>query len=574
MAPMLTAEVADETKPLIPPPEPTKDAKTAKAEKGEEEGDDEEKAEKGTNVSPTLLKLKNAAEMETKAWLDAISGETAIRVRLLRKEPKQHRDPETQDMVKVDGTIQVFDRTVDEEEIQKLHGGGTFQIVVQTKNAKGQWAFFGAKTFEIAGDPNIRGIPRTHTPPKNEPTVVMPQKDPTEGKLLDKTFGFMMDELGRARHQPPQQISTGIDPATMQAMIKPLEIQIAALNELLKQKDAEIARVRETAGKDPFRDKMLDTLMDGDSARVRALNENHASEIRQLKEGFRQDLERERDRHQRDVERMEKAHERELSAIKGSNDQAIEMAKQKGDVTKMVLEGQNKQLEKQVERLETEIATLRAKKEQSIKEKVDELQAIKDLVGDDDEEEASTIEKVIGAIGNIPAVVKMAERASGGGQAPAQQQAQPQAPKRQIVRNKETGEVSLRTETGQLLPLKKAPVSVTTGEGKQVEIPSIDPEQVKQAVGYMESAFRSNTDAATFAATARPFISDTMLGAIRTLGITEFLVKVGKIDGVSVLSTMRGRQWTKKVAAALLGDDDAPPAADPAPDVPQEASTP
>jgi hypothetical protein len=375
----------------------------------------------------------------------------------------------------------------------------------------------------------------------------------------------MMDEMSRQRNQPPPApISTGIDPATMQAMIKPLEIQIAALNDLLKQKDAEIARVRESAGKDPFRDKMLDTLMDGDSARVRTLNENHASEIRQLKEGFRQDLERERDRHQRDVERMEKAHERELSAIKASHEQAIEMAKQKGDVTKMVLDGQNKQLEKQVDRLESELTTLRAKKEQSIKEKVEELEAIKNLVGGDEDEEQSTFEKVINAVGNLPAVVNLAERAAGGGQAPAQQQAQQQRPKREIVRDKTTGEVSLRTESGQLLPLKKAPVAVTTGEGKQVEIPPVDPAQVKQAVSYMEGAFRSGTDPVMFASTARPFISEPMLGAIRTLGITEFLIKVGKVDGTSVLATMRGRQWAKKVAAALMGEDDTPAPADPA----------
>lgn len=542
---------------LAPAPngKPTKEG----AELKEEEDKDAPEGKRG--VSNVLAKLKNAQEMETRAWLDAIAGESPVRVSLLRKDPKEHRDPDTGEMVKTDGTLKVYDRAIDEEEVQRVHGGGTYQLSVKTKNTSGQWQYFAAKTFEIAGDPKTRDL-RSAAPSK-EPTIVIPQKDPTEGKILEKQFAFMADMVRDGNRQPQQ--SPGIDPATMQAMIRPLEIQITALTKQLADKDVEMARVREHAGKDPFRDKMLETMMDGESSRITALRTNHESEIRQLKEGFRQDLERERDRHQRDLERIDKQHEREVAAIKASNDQSIALSSQKADITKMVLDREVGTLEKQIARMDTELAALRAKKEMSIKEKVEELSAIKELVGDGDGEEASGWEKAIGAIGQLPIVAKLAERATGG--APAQQV--PQAPpKNQIVRNKTTGEVSLRKPDGTELPLKRRPVAVTTGDGQQVEIPALDPEQVKQAVTFMEGAFRTGTDPVMFASSARPYVSESMLGVIRTLGISEFLIKVGRIDGTSVLSTLRGRQWAKKVAAALMGEEDAPapaaPVADPA----------
>lgn len=516
--------------------------------------------------SVVMDRLKKAGDLEVRDWLEQIAGQAAMKVALKRMEPKQFRDPDTGELVKCDGTLYTYDRAIDPDEIQRLYGGGTYQLVVQTRKTDGRWGYFGATTVEIAGDPNLKAMPRVLPTPAPQQTAP-PAAPPTDGKMLDKMTDFMIGQMREgARPQTPQVIHQGLSDAAVQAMIKPLELQIANLTKLLELKDQEMARVRETAGQDPFRDKMLNTLMDGDSARVKALRENYDSEIRQLKEGFRQDLERERDRHQRDVERMEKAHERELSALKSSHEQAIALATQKGDITKMVLERETATLEKQLEANRAELTALRARKDQSIKEKVEELNAIKELVGDDDEEEQSTIERIIGAVGNIPAVVNLAERAAGGGQQRAQVQvaAAPEQPK--IVRNKETGEVHLRKADGSLIPVKKKPVPVTTSDGQQFELPPVDPEQVKQAIQFMEGAFRSDTDPKTFAASARPFLSENMLGAMRALGISEFLSKVGKISAASPLATMRGRQWTKKVAAALLGEEDAPQNAAPAPD--------
>lgn len=581
--PILTTE--SEVDVGVPPPEPEagkangkppkpKDAKPeAKSEVKETPVEEEGKAEstgaaaRASNVHSAVMdRLKKSQDMEVRDWLDQISGEAPMRAALHRKDPKNFLDPLTQQFVKVDGVLTTYDRAVDPEEVQKTYGGGTYQLVVQTRGTDGKWKYFGAKTFEVAGDPNLNAIPRAMKP-EPAPTVQIPQKDPSDGKMLDKMTDFMIGQMREgARPQAPQVIHQGLSDSAVQAMIKPLELQIANLTKLLELKDQEMARVRETAGQDPFRDKMLNTLMDGDSARVKALRENYDSEIRQLKEGFRQDLERERDRHARDLERMEKAHERELTALKSSHEQAIALATQKGDITKMVLERETATLEKQLEANRAELTALRARKDQSIKEKVEELNAIKELVGDGDEEEQSTIERIIGAVGNIPAVVNLAERAAGGGQQRAQVQvaAAPEQPK--IVRNKETGEVHLRKADGSLIPVKKKPVPVTTSDGQQFELPPVDPEQVKQAIQFMEGAFRSDTDPKTFAASARPFLSENMLGAMRALGISEFLSKVGKISAASPLATMRGRQWTKKVAAALLGEEDAPQNAAPAPD--------
>jgi hypothetical protein len=296
--------------------------------------------------------------------------------------------------------------------------------------------------------------------------------------------------------------------------------------------------------------------MDNESARITALRTQHEAEVRMLKEGFAQTEKNLRDQFQRDLDRVERMHDRELAQIKTGNEQIVGFAKHAADTQKTVLERELSALDKQLTKMDAELVALRAKKEQSFKEKFEEMNALKELVGGDEEAEESTFTKVIGAIGNLPAVVSMAERVGSGGK--PQQQVQ-EAPKSRMVRDTTTGEVFIRTPQG-MVPVKKKPQAITKESGEQVEIPAVDPDMVAQAVSFMEGAYRSGTDPKTFADSARPMVPPTVLGAIRTLGVTDFLIKVAKLDGTSALMTQSGRNWAKKVAAHLLGEEQpAPP---------------
>jgi hypothetical protein len=274
-----------------------------------------------------------------------------------------------------------------------------------------------------------------------------------------------------------------------------------------------------------------------------------------------------RDQHQRDIDRMERAHERELASMKTSAETERRALETTQSTQKMVLDNEIKRLEKEIGAQGTELIALRAKKDQSVGDKIKEMKDLKELLGDDDDDDdddKSTITRVIEAAGNLPIVAALADRVSGGGaQQAAQQQAaataaaeaqQQQPQRRRLVRDKRTGQVMAPNNQGQLVPLQRV---VPSADGNsQVAIPSVDPATVKMALDYMTSAFQSGTTPEDFAESARPMIPQSVLGAMRALGIDEFMSKVAQLDGTSPLATQSGRNWRRKVAAKLLGETD------------------
>lgn len=547
-----------------PPAEPKSKLEEDGDAELEEDGNSKPRARGGN--SAVLQKLKVATDMEVRDWLQALSAETAIKVIVTRREPKFFRDPQTGEDVKTDGMLTSYERQVTEEEIQQRFGGGTYLLRVNTRGASGRWEYFAAKTIEIAGDPKISAAHRERAPQREQAPVVIPDSSGAT-EITKLAFGMMREQVNAANNRQPAP--TGLDPVLLQAVLAPLNNQISALNAQIIAKDQALAEAR-NAPKDPFQQQLLSSMLTGESARVESLRTNHESEIRQLREGFTQTEARLRDQHARDIDRLERAHERELAAIRAANEQALAMAKQSADVQKQVLDAENRRLSKELDDVKSDLKELRAKKDQSIGEKIKEMKDLKELVNGDEEEDeedggfGGTVTKIVQAVGSLPVIASMAERVGGGGQA-AQQQQQPARPK--LVRDKATGDRFIQTPQG-LVPIKKKPVAAMTDGGHQVEIPAVDPEQVKQAVSFMEGAFKAGTDPATFVQSARPYVPTPMLEAIRALGITSFMVQVAKLEATSPLATMSGRNWLKKVARELIGDVDPEPAPATAPETP------
>lgn len=510
---------------------------------------------KGGELSPQVKALKNADHMAVKDWLQLLVAETNVRVHVSRREPKFFIDPRTGVEKKCDGRVATYEKVIDEEELHRRHGGGTYQLVVQVRNSKGQWSYFGARTIELAGDPKLDDVPRMFVPPPAAPAVPVAGADPTTQMVLGRAFDIMERANERERARPPSSSSGADIAAAVAAATEPLHRTI----EMLQR---EISAMRAANDQPSFKDQLLNKFIDGDSARVQSIRTQHESEIRMLKEAAVVNENRLRDQHQRDLERMERSHERELAAMKSSYETQKAALESANATQKMVLDSEIKRLERDLQSKETELAALRAKKEQSLKDKVEELKGVKELLdGDDDgdDEDKSTAVKIIEAASQLPVVSALAERLAGGAApqvAAPPPQAQIPAPRARprLLRNKQTGEVLAQGPNGEVVPVKR--VVEPPAENPQAVVPPVDPAMIKTALEYMEGAFRSGVDPKTFADSARPMIPDSILGAIRALGIDAFMVKVAQLPGTSPLATQGGRNWRRKVAAHLLGESD------------------
>ena len=122
---------------------------------------------------------------------------------------------------------------------------------------------------------------------------------------------------------PSVPVAQGPDLSTIQAMMRPFERQVDSLSKALAEKDEQLTRMRERPlepTRSPLEEKMFSSLLDGDSARMTQLRENHAAEVRMLKEHAREDEKRAQDRFDRESESLRRSHERELASMRSASE--------------------------------------------------------------------------------------------------------------------------------------------------------------------------------------------------------------------------------------------------------------
>ena len=537
-----------------------------------DDGAPAEKDEGGKiEISKEMQALKNADHLAVREWLESLSAQATIRIAVRRMSPKTFRDPQTGREVNVGGHLKNYEAPITEEDIQREHGGGTFQLEVKTKNRRGQFMYFNARTVEVAGDPKIddANLPRAFQPPSH-PIVQPSGPDQGTQQLMGKMFDHLANQANNAqridrepRGAAGQDIANAVSVATA-----PLQAAIQMMSEQLAQKDAEMRIIRQEATKgDPYKDQLLNNLLQSDNARIAAIRTQHESEIRMLKEAQIANEQRLRDQHDRDMQRLEQMFMRERETLKTSGEIARGALETTQKTTQIVLEAENKRLDKENTELRAELGVLRNKKDPSLKDKLAEMRELKDLVndGEDDEEEKGTIEKIIEAAGGLPIVSALAHRLENGGAGAAQAAAAAQAANQQVqmqparprklVRNKHTGAVLAPQSDGSLKPVNRV-VASDPGDPQAVQVPPVDPAVVKQAVDYMSNAYSSGQKPEEFADSVRPMIPASILAAMRALGIDGFMAKVASLDGTSPLATQGGRNWRRRVANRLLGEHD------------------
>lgn len=568
---------AIEDAPIDPPPPPALEANGAanvaappprqqtKVKRVEPSGDKAPAGSAGGGESAPIRQYRITEDMNLRDIMANLGTSGTFKIQVFRVEPKEFRDPNTGRMVLTSGMLESYQEEIDEEFIKQKHGGGTFDVRFQKRERDvGPYKFVGQRRIVIAGDPRLDDIPRNigKDMPAAPAVVAAPAADAPS--VITKVIDMVERQAERQReHASPAQPDYAAITQPLQTMIAALQTQLEKANAAAATREAhlmqQIAELSKARPEDPFRDKMLNNLMDGETARINGLRATHESEIRTLKENAREDEKRLRDAHERDKQQLIASFDRERQTMIASHAVALESAKAGFNAENKSHEGQIRALERENAALRDEVKELRAKKDKSIIDQVKELEVIKDALGLDDDKETSIASQIAEAATN-PEIIGSIGKIFGRGGTPATgnqptQQQQPAGPppggyRRQIVKSPD-GRAWLLMPNGELHgPLEKK------DKAKQASAPSVPviaPEQVQMAVSFLERAVQGGQDPETVAQGARTLVPDEIIQAIRDLGVDGFMQKVAKVPGSSPLANQEGRNWVRKFGKALVG---------------------
>lgn len=508
-------------------------------------------------LTPELKQIRAAEDASLRDMLAAIGPDGSFKIQVRRTEPTEWVDPTTGRRVKVDGLLKSYEQSIDEEFIQKQHGGGRIVLKVFKKNPKGGYTFGTQRTIDIAGDP------RTDDVPRNQPTApaagAAAQPAHESESLVTKAFSILTDEVKSARERADAP-RTVVAPSTSPELMAMLTM----LQEQLKTRDAQIASMQAeframSNQKEPdsdFKTTMLTKFMDSDNSRVQSVRLAYEAEIRALKEGWHQEEERIRERVERDKTMMHDSHMREISNLKQSHEVTLAAINAANAAGTKSLEGEIRKLERDNSELRAEVKDLRAKKEKTLVEQIKDVDTIKELLGSGDEDgEKSTVQSIIEAIPAVPAAIAAARGMVPGAQQP-QPQVQRQAPKR-VIMTDANGQ-KFTAVNGKLVPVRPKQEAQAQAQAPSGPRP-LSPENAAQlpiVVGYLERALSNNTDPETLAQSYKTMVPNEILVGIAEMGIEEFLIKVGNVPMSSPLfASLASKNWLRKVQKALVGGE-------------------
>ncbi len=525
--------------------------------------------------SRILADITREEDKSLRDWLEGIGEQGSFQVSLVRIKPEMYRDPVTGEETQVDGHLHTYDSAITEDQISRDWGGGTFSLKVKKRNEQGSFLFARGfhRTVKIAGDPK----PKRHTQP---PPPQMPSTaPPAENASVVKTAMEMVS----AAYERNQGAPRGMDQATQMLIEQMREQNERQAAEMLEMRRLVATVQNQKPPEDPLKDRILGSLIDGESGRIAGLQARQESELRQLKESHAADIRRLEDRHDRvladiraqgdrQVDMMRQGYEREIAALRASHDVTMASMKSTQEVQVHTLKADITRLERDNAELRADVRELREKKDKGPLELLKDAKALKEAIsdGDDGASERSTISQVVEAA-TSPAVMEgIGKFFSGRGPAPAatvQAQAVPVAPQRPvIVRDRATGGTFVQTVTAQgqvqMVPVKKKPRVITTDAGQQVEAPPMEPGDVKQLVAYLESAYSGGQDAQVLAQSTRSMVPEPIIAWIKenttadSNGVDLFMRKVANLPSSSPLATQAGKNWLRKVGKALIGDTD------------------
>jgi hypothetical protein len=508
--------------------------------------------------SPELRGIRSHENATLAEIIKGLGEKGSFTIAVKRVEPEFALDPDTRKQVRVNGHLKTYDEVIEDvdEFLLQRHGGGKYELTFKKRNEVGRLVFVTSRRVEIAGDPRTDDIPRNI----QTPTQQAPQPQGEAPSLVNKTFDILTGELAAARQKQSMPTEVKADPMA-DRMMGMLQRQLDNANQQLETFRKEIGEIRGAKPpEDPFRERLLDTLMKDDSSRLQAVRMQYESEIRSLKENHLAEERRLRDQADRDksdlrmsfereIATLRQVHQSEIASLRQSHEIQMSAAKTAYDTNVKLLESDSRKLERDNAELRVEVKELRAKKEVGLPEMIKQVEAVKDMVGGDEDK---------GVVGHImealPGAIEMVSQRL----QPKAAAEQPKVDtKKQIVQD-DKGNRYLLDASGKLVPVKKktqqqkvaaAPPDPETG------LPPLDPAVVKQIIEYLERAFANNTEPEVFAQSSRSMVPEEILTAISQLGgVDPFLAKVAKLPSTSPLASQAGKNWVRKVGKALVGE--------------------
>lgn len=512
-------------------------------------------------------------------WLRGLGQAGAIRAKLTRLSPST-----TASGINCKGYLCEYEEMVDEKEILRVWGGGTFQLQVKVPNPAGGWKHAGQRQFDIGMPPKVPGH-------EEEREVIIPQAPKPDNDVTKQALGMMADMTRRAEDRAEKastQQPPGVDWQQVKLMmVAPLETQIANLtstiNNLTSQlaaKDKTIVDLMMRKPDTTFQETMLLEHTRNESAAQTRMRDNHESELRQLRQSHTDELRYTRDAHQRELDARDRAHERELKSLGSANSMIMESGKQGTEARVDALKTQIVTLERQLTEKTAENTTLREKKDKSIVETLGEIASTKEAIdaitgGGDKTEETPVWERVVTQIVDSPFAKAVAHRIEN---APAQPPPQPQ----QQVRRRVIRRVAVDAQGNPVVQAQQAqpaaqqptntavvdqalaeqPAPAADGQPaqnppapvkKRIPPPKVSEVELSIAVQYMENAVISgNTTPEDFAASVKSSLDGKIISYIRDAGIDE-LLRLAKISENSPLNSQHGKNFCRKVAKILVG---------------------
>ncbi len=502
--------------------------------------------------------MEHQEHVAIRDWLESIAaGQPELKIGVERVKPQDFEGK------RIAGHLDSYYERIDEDLLKGKYGSGTYQLKVHVKDPKsGAWRYLKTRTVEIGG-----GLPKLESAPAAA-AAVAPGED-ASSRAIDRILDFSLAQANR----PQQQAPAGPDMDMLRAITGPMERQIAELAKSNRDKDERLAEAMRTASSTPVRsaleDKMFASLLDGDSSRMTAMRETHASELRQLKENAREDEKRTQERFDREIEYTRRSHDMMITALRDAGSREVESIRTSSNVTKAILEAQVAALQRELTKVESAIEILRSKKDVGPKEMVEQFNSLKKLFGkeDDDEDEKSIVEKIaehpIGqAIGMKLSGMFAAAEAAG---APAHQAAQQQAgPPVGVVFQLQDGSHAVRRPDGRTVRVRQKPqqpqATVVAADGTVAPTPIIlAPDDLAKAVNFLEAAMRNNTAPGDVVSSVKTFMPPKFLVAIRTLGVDGFVDQVAQSHATSPLIDQSGRIFLRRLFRAFTGETEPEP---------------
>ena len=481
--------------------------------------------------------IREQRDMDIWAAMQSLGGETPIEVTVHRVKPK------TWNNKSIEGEIAKYQERITTDDIKESFGGGTYQVQLKAADRKGILQNISTKMIKIAGDPVIdidTGIEDdSRVPAESSPSII-------------RDVLKMAESRSQEAEKRAERLMERQDPS-----IDFLREQVLRLQEQLHEKEERLLNFAER----PVQrngDELLGKFLEGESGRMMALRQQHENELRLKGDMHRDEVNRLNDRFDRMVADLKSSHDREVSNLKHTYDTQIMGLLQNHEnqvsIVRASYEGQLEGLKREISHLsrlyegsQHEIVELRTRKDKSFLEQMTELRAVKEAVEEmgGGNDEPSTLERVLSTV--APAVEGIVNRVSAGAQPPPVQLPPQQMPAQPQVRRLPDGTF----ETADGRRFQKKPKTKPDG------LMSVSDADLRNAIVFFENGLNGNVEPVDFARTAKSIVPQFSKGEFREAlaqpqGVDALLARVSKLSPDSNLLTQHGRNWVRKVFAAML----------------------